>query len=134
MTTAGLAGPDPQRLAEATEECPSVARLHAGPAASYLPGKRVPGISIGDDTVTVHVDLAYPATVATLGQELRTALRGLTDGRRLAISVDDVILPGESTPAENTQGDPATGDSHSRLPASTPNPVSQPATTHGALT
>lgn len=105
MTDTGPAGaasgagePDPQRIAAAAEACPSVARLHPGPAAAYLPGKRVPGVSITEDTVTVHVDLAYPATAATLGRELRAGLAGLLAGRQLAISVEDIVLPGDPTP------------------------------------
>jgi hypothetical protein len=35
-----------ERIAAAVADCPSVARLATGPAATYLPGRIVPGVAV----------------------------------------------------------------------------------------
>lgn len=107
---AAATGPDPELIAAALGACPSVAQLHAGPVASYLPGRRVPGVAIGATSVAVHVDLAYPSSVGALSAEVRVALTGLLQGNRLEIYVDDVVIPAEHTADLVTPPATLTGD------------------------
>ena len=49
---------DPDAVSAAALSCSQVARLSgglAGEVATYLPGRRVAGIRIGDDEVEVHI-------------------------------------------------------------------------------
>lgn len=107
--------PDPDALAALVLACPAVAGLSGGPlgsAATYLPGRRVSGIRIGDDTVEVHPVLAYGETVSELVRQVRRAVTSHVGVRSVDIVVEDVHVPGEDltphTPAEPVQPAPVT--------------------------
>lgn len=56
---------------------PGVVRLHAGvfgEAATYLPGRRVSGIKLGDDLVEVHVVVANGAPIRDVAQQIHTVV------------------------------------------------------------
>lgn len=85
--------PDPDALAAAVQGCPSVSALSGGrlgEVATYLPGRRVAGIRLGDDTVDIHVVGHYGPHIDTIAAEVRSAVRPLVGGRQVAVSVDDL--------------------------------------------
>ena len=56
---------------------PDVVRLHAGrfgEVATYLPGRRVTGIKLGDDTVEVHVVVAGGVPIRETAQLIHAAV------------------------------------------------------------
>jgi uncharacterized alkaline shock family protein YloU len=56
---------------------PDVVRLHAGrfgEVATYLPGRRVTGIKLGDDTVEVHVVVAGGVPIRQTAQLIHAAV------------------------------------------------------------
>ena len=93
---ATIDGVDVDRLAAAAEDCPAVDALVDGPptmAATYLPRRRVTGIRIEDDVVTIQVRLRWGSTVKTLAGEVWAAARPLTGARRVDIVVADISEP-----------------------------------------
>ena len=59
---------------------PDVVRLHAGrfgEVATYLPGRRVTGVRLGDDTVEVHVVVAARAPIRETAQLIHAAVATL---------------------------------------------------------
>ncbi|GAC80416.1 MULTISPECIES: hypothetical protein [Gordonia] len=81
-----------ERIAEAVLAIPGVVDLHSGlfgEVATYLPGRRVPGIAIRDDDGEVHlvVDLAHDLqSVATAAREAAEEITG----KEFAVVVEDV--------------------------------------------
>jgi hypothetical protein len=59
---------------------PDVVRLHAGrfgEVATYVPGRRITGIKLGDDTVEVHVVVAGRAPIRDTAQLIHAAVATL---------------------------------------------------------
>ncbi|MGX6607461.1 hypothetical protein ACWKSP_35850 [Micromonosporaceae bacterium Da 78-11] len=59
---------------------PDVVRLHAGrfgEVATYLPGRRVTGIKLGDDRIEVHVVVSGQVPVRETAQLIHTAVAAL---------------------------------------------------------
>lgn len=84
---------DADAVAAATRACPAVADLHEGGmrvVATYLPGRRIVGVRIEDDRVTVSVVLAYGTSVHSLEDQVRGALAPHVEGRRVDVHVADV--------------------------------------------
>jgi hypothetical protein len=104
-------GIDIDRLAAAVRSCSGVEDLDAGALGSatcYLPGRRVTGIRITDDRVTIQVRSRWGVPASVLGQQIRQTVSGLLGDRRLEIvvsDVDDPPMPTGSWPA----GNPLTG-------------------------
>jgi hypothetical protein len=93
---------DPDRIATAVQALPLVAGLHSGrfgEIATYLPGRRVPGVRIRDDDITIGVTAHYPATIAQIGAAVRAAV-GPVD-RPVSVRIGDVVTAatGLHTPA-----------------------------------
>ena len=79
-------------VAAAVLACPAVARLSAGrfgTVGTYLPGRRVTGVQITDDEVTVRV-VAYPVPLRILETEVRAAVAALVPGVPVHLGVDDI--------------------------------------------
>jgi hypothetical protein len=103
MTVTAAAGPydasvdgvDVDLVAAAVRGCPAVAGLIAGPphgAATYLPGRRIDGITVTDGTVTIQVRSRWePAS--TLAAQIRRAADGLTPLHRVDVVVADIEDP-----------------------------------------
>jgi uncharacterized alkaline shock family protein YloU len=80
-------------IAAAALACPAVAGLRAGgpvAVATYLPGRRVDGVRVGEDRVLVSVVLAYGSSVSSLEKQVRTALAPHVAGRSVDVHVADV--------------------------------------------
>ena len=96
--------PDPAALAErvaaAVTAHPAVAGLHGGPfgaVATYLPGRRLVGVRIGegDEPVEVAVVLRADQPIPDVVRALRREISKLCGGAAVDITVADIVLPGE---------------------------------------
>ena len=87
---------DPDAVTRATLSCPGVAGMSSGPVgevASYLPGRRVPGVRVTDEGVEVHVVARWDQVLPALAEAVRTAVSAIAPGRRVSVFIDDVELP-----------------------------------------
>jgi NADH dehydrogenase FAD-containing subunit len=95
---------DAERVAQAVERVPTVARLSAGSTgaevATYLPGRRVRGVRVADGTVEVHVVARWPAVLPEVGDAVRSAAAPLVGGRAVEVVIDDLDVPGVDEPTE----------------------------------
>lgn len=89
-----LLGVDPDAVVRAASACPSVAAVaHDGSAATYLPGRRVHGVTVNDHLVTVHVVARWNVPVATVADEVIAAITPHAAGRPVAVRIVDVVAP-----------------------------------------
>ncbi|NIZ90380.1 Asp23/Gls24 family envelope stress response protein [Kineococcus rubinsiae] len=61
---------------------PGVAGLHAGrfgEVATYLPGRRVTGVKLGEDRVEVHVVLLYSAPLLAVAQRIHAVVAAVVE-------------------------------------------------------
>ncbi len=80
-----------------------VTGLHGGmfgETATYLPGRRVPGVRLTEDVTDIHLTLAYGAPVFATAQQVRTAVAALVPGP-VNVTVEDVAPPTD-TPTATT--------------------------------
>ncbi len=106
MTEGGAAVEGERHPAELVAErvlaCPSVAALAgglAGQAATYLPGRRVAGISWRDDVCEVAVVLRLDGRpLPELAEQVRRAVEPVAGGRAVDILVADVVTGGSVLP------------------------------------
>ena len=92
---------DPDAVVAAASSCPSVAGMSAGTVgqvATYLPGRRVPGVRISDDGIEVHVVARWGVLLPQLGEEVRGAVSPLSEGRPVSVYIDDIEIPGAAAP------------------------------------
>ena len=76
---------------------PSVARIGSplsGAVATYLPGRRVPGLRIGSDRVEVEVVARWGIAVGDVAADVRQAVAMVAPGRKVDVTITDVELPG----------------------------------------
>ncbi|WP_329070550.1 hypothetical protein [Amycolatopsis sp. NBC_01480] len=93
---------DAGRLAAVVTALPGVAGLHGGrfgEISTFAPGRRVRGVRVRDDLVTIGVVARDAAAVPGLGDEVRAALGPL--GRPVDVWVGDVADPAATTREEN---------------------------------
>ena len=84
-----------EAVAAAVLDCGAVARLHGGrfnAITSYLPGRRVMGVAVTASGVTVGVVGRYPATVAEIAAQVRTAVSTIVPGLAVAVAVEDIDI------------------------------------------
>lgn len=82
-------------IATAVLGTPGVQGLHPGAfgeVATYLPGRRVTGVRVLDDSCEVHVTLRWGAPFADTSAAVRDAIRPLTTGP-IDVVVEDVASP-----------------------------------------
>lgn len=95
-TRAQMTQPDADRIAGAVLACPLVAGLHGGrfgEVATYLPGRRIPGIRVTPTEVLVHVTGQYPATVRQIAHAVRACAGPHTADLSVTVIVEDLDLP-----------------------------------------
>lgn len=86
----------PEDVARAVVACPDVARLSEGAVAevaSYLPGRRVPGVRIADDGVDVHIVARWGRPLPDVGEAVAAAVAPVAGGRAVRVFVDDIDVP-----------------------------------------
>ena len=87
---------DPEAVAQAAAACPDVAGLSdgvVGEVASYLPGRRVPGVRVGDDGVEVHIVARWGRPLPEVGEAVAAAVAPVAAGRPVRVFVDDLEVP-----------------------------------------
>jgi uncharacterized alkaline shock family protein YloU len=84
-------------VATAVRRCSAVARLAAGPVATYLPGRLVRGVAVRGGDVTVAVVARYGPPLPRVAAEVRTAVREIDPGLRVEVMIEDVDLPAAGT-------------------------------------
>ncbi len=85
-------------IAAAVRACPAVAALHGGrfgQATTYLPGRRVAGVTVSPTEVVVGVVGRYPATVTEIADQVRAAVGLSVPGVAVTVTIEDLALPGE---------------------------------------
>ena len=92
-------------IADAVRACPAVAGLHGGlfgQGTTYLPGRRVPGVTLSGDEAVIGVVGRYPASVAEVASQVRAAVGALVPpGVPVTVNVEDLLLPGERLPGDD---------------------------------
>jgi hypothetical protein len=92
-----------ERVAAVVTAHPAVAGLHGGlfgAVATYLPGRRLTGVRIGDGAepvelgVVLYLDHPFPDVV----RNLRREVSGICGGAAVDITVADVALPDDLAP------------------------------------
>jgi hypothetical protein len=109
-------GIDVDAVAAAVRNCPAVDDLDGGRlggVATYLPGRRVPGIRIDDDRIEVHVRGVWGQPVGVIAAQIRGVLAALSGGRIVDVVLTDVAEPGQA----RTQLPPPAGPSSAATPA-----------------
>lgn len=95
--TGGTGGIDAaDAVAAAVLDEPGVARLSGGPAgavATYLAGRRVPGVRLTDSGVEIHLVAHWVPSLVDLGERVRSAVRPLAGGRTVDVRIDDLAEP-----------------------------------------
>jgi len=92
------------RVAAAALAVRGVTGLHGGmfgETATYLPGRRVPGVRLTEDVTDIHLSLTYGAPVFATAQQVRTAVAALVPGP-VNVTVEDVTPPTDA--ATTTRG------------------------------
>jgi len=101
--TAIVEGVNVDALAAAVRSCPAVDDLDGGPlgtVATYLPGRRVPGIRIGADRATIQVRGKWDVPIREPAGQVLAAVAPLTGGRTIDIFVADVAEPAPPAPTQ----------------------------------
>ena len=78
-----------ERIVAAVLATPGVAAMHGGTfgeVATYLPGRRVTGVTVGPASCAVHLAARYPANVVDTAERVRAAVESLVD-----VPVDVII-------------------------------------------
>ncbi len=89
---------DSERIAAAVTAVEGVAALHPGrfgEVATYLPGRRIPGVRIADDRVDVHVSCELDAPVRRTAAEIQRAVAALID-LPVDVTIEDLVPGGRS--------------------------------------
>jgi hypothetical protein len=121
-------GVDADAVASATRGCPDVEDLCAGSlgdVATYLPGRRLPGVRIDREAVLVQVRSRWNTPAATVAREIRAAVAGLAPGRRIDVTIAEVgdppaaPSPAEPNPGRATKPRKSAGRPHGTTPQAT---------------
>ncbi|UOX90512.1 hypothetical protein MUY14_07770 [Amycolatopsis sp. FBCC-B4732] len=86
--------PDAVAIAAAVAGLPEVAGPHGGRVgeiATLLPGRRVAGVRVTDDEVTIGVVLTYPVTAAAAATAVQAAIGPLD--RPVRVFIGDIAAP-----------------------------------------
>ncbi|MEV5555786.1 hypothetical protein AB0L44_19190 [Nonomuraea wenchangensis] len=90
-------GPEDEALAiaERARSCDGVAALSSGPfgtVATYLPGRRVAGVSVNDRTVEIAIVATMDRPLPETADEVRRAVSDLAGERRVDVRIADIRI------------------------------------------
>jgi hypothetical protein len=68
----------------------------AGGAATYLPGRRIEGVRVTDEALELEIRMCWGPTAADVAADVRSAVGPLAPGKRVDVSITDVVMPGEA--------------------------------------
>ena len=94
-------------VAAAVRACAGVSALDGGPfgeTASYLPGRKVPGVLVGDGRVRVQVRSRWGVPAADLAALIGAVLAPLTGSRPVDVVIADIDDPPATLPATVAAG------------------------------
>ena len=97
-------GVDVDAVAAAVTACPGVSALFGGRGdaiASYLPGRRVPGVEVSGGTIVITVRSRWDTTAPALLTQISSAVSPMLRGKRFQILMADIDDP------DTAQADPA---------------------------
>ena len=90
--------------------CPGIAGVGSGlpgAMATYLPGRRIPGVRVNPDSIELEVSIRWESSAEQVAALLRSRLGRLVAGRRIDVTFVDIELPREPlAPAELPAGLP----------------------------
>ena len=123
--------PDPDQVVALARSVAGVADLTGGAfgsAATYLPGRRVLGVRIDDDFLSVHLVVTLERPIPDVAADVRRALAAASGGRRIDVLIEDVVAGG----ADPGFAEPAIVEPPAvKRAARTRRPIAEPATTTG---
>lgn len=89
-------------VAAITRAVPGVADLHPGmfgEIGTYLPGRRVAGVRVGDDAIDIHITVWDGVAVRDTAAAVRAAVAAVRPGTPVNVTVEDVAaLPATDRP------------------------------------
>ena len=94
--------PAADAIAAAVAACPGVASLHGGGShrtATYLPGRRVDGVRVGEDRIGISVVGVAGIPIGLLAAQIRSAVEPLVAGRPIDVHVADLAALDRQPPA-----------------------------------
>jgi uncharacterized alkaline shock family protein YloU len=86
------------QVSAAVLACPDVAGMSAGAfgeVRSYLPGRAVPGVRLGEESVEVHVIARYGRPLSAVAAQIERAVDALLPGRAVRVVIEDITTDGE---------------------------------------
>jgi len=89
-------GIDVDAVARAVQACPGVSDLadgRFGDATSYLPGRRLTGVAVRDDTVRISVRARWGVSAGDLFDQITLALRPIASNRRVEVVIAEIDNP-----------------------------------------
>jgi hypothetical protein len=89
-------GIDVDDIYAAVLACPGVAGLGSGmigELATYLPGRRVPGIRVTPELVQLEICAAWGPSAQQIGHQIFTALADVVTDRPIEIAITDISPP-----------------------------------------
>jgi hypothetical protein len=92
----GIDGIDVEMIAAAVRRCAGVSALDGGPygeVATYLPGRKVAGVVIGEGQVTVQVRAAWGVPAPELAALITTVVSPLAGHRLVDVVIADIDDP-----------------------------------------
>ncbi|WP_245641858.1 hypothetical protein [Nonomuraea candida] len=95
--TAPGSGGEAGVMAERALGCDGVAGLSGGPfgtVATYLPGERLTGVSVGEREVEIAIVATLDRPLPETADAVRRAVADLAGERRVNVRVDDIVVEG----------------------------------------
>ena len=100
-----MSPPDLDAVSAAVVACPHVAGMAGGPfgeVATYLPGRRLPGVRLVGDELEIHVVARWGPSLPGVADAVRLAVAPLAAGSPVTVYIDDIEVPtdvaGRATP------------------------------------
>ena len=94
--TAIVDGIDVDALATAVRACPGVSDLAGGrfgDATSYLPGRRLTGVAVREDTIRISVRAAWGVPASDLLVQITLAITPIVSDRRIEVVIAEIDNP-----------------------------------------
>lgn len=82
-------------IADRARGCAGVAGLSGGPfgtVATYLPGERLTGVSVGELVIEVAIVATLARPLPETADEVRRAVADLAGDRPVNVRVDDIVV------------------------------------------
>lgn len=90
-------GVDVDAVHDAVAACTGVAGLGSGrpgSSATYLPGRRVPGVRVSPEGLELEIRAAWDSSAPQIFAEIKQALAAIAPGRRIDVTIADIEGPG----------------------------------------